>query len=173
MSPLIPSVVVILAAATADVSLVTSDSVVRMSEYRGSVRLIYRNTSGYLLKDLHVETRADRQVEVSVRPQKIPRCLPSDRCVFELEVKRVKETPEERFFLLVDLHSDRRLHQRQIMVDATPQALTRERGWMEAGQIQVGTRGKTGRVLVLALLCAVPVVLLLLLGLYFKKRSAT
>ena len=160
-------------ASAADVSLVTSDSQVRMSKYRGSIKLIYRNNSEGMLSDVRLTTHTEIPVEVEVRPEIIPRCLPADRCVFEIEIKRTSQTPEERFAILVKLQAANQpdLHQRKLFVDATPQALSRERGWMEAGQIKVGTRSQTSRVLVLTLVCAVPVILLLGLGLYFKKRA--
>lgn len=160
-------------AAGVEVTAVTSDDMVRLVDGSGSIRIIYRNRSPIPLSDLQLAVKTERPVKVGVRPARIAHCLPADRCVFELTVQKEESTPERRFNAELILSAAHRpdLFRRPLIIDASARAASRERGWMSAGSIQVGTRSETSRVLVLTLLAALPVIALLILGWWFKRRA--
>jgi hypothetical protein len=166
-------IILLAAAPMADVTLVMSDKFLRMPKDTGSIRMIYRNTSELTLKNAKVTVRSDTPVDIRIRPERIHRCQPADRCTFAIEARRTPETPSTRFSVIVTLQADHRpdIHAAKLFVDTTPGAGRRESGWMEAGSIKVGRGSKTGRVLVLTLLCALPVAALLILGIYLKKKA--
>lgn len=155
------------------VDMFMADDMLRLVQGSGSIRLIYRNVAPLELKDVRLEATADVPVTLDVRPGIIPRCQPADRCVFIIDGKATATTPERRFFATLVLSAAGvEIHRAPLLVDASPRAAVRERGWMDAGSIQVGERSQTTRVVVLTLLAAVPVMLLLGLGWWFKRRAA-
>ena len=157
----------------ADVTMVPTDKFWRRPHAPGSIRMNYRTTTGLTGKHARVTVSSDIPVDFRVRPKRIHRCQPADRCVFKIDARRTPETPSRRFPVEVKLQADGRpdLHTARLFVDTSPGAGKRESGWIEAGTIQVGRTGKTSRVLVLALLSAVPVVGLIILGFYLKKKA--
>ena len=157
----------------ADVTMVPTDKCLRLPKDTGSIRMIYRNTSGLTWKNARVTVRSDIPMDFQVRPKRIHRCQPADRCVFKIDARRTPETPSRRFPVEVQLQADGRpdLHTARLFVDTSPGAGKRESGWIEAGTIQVGRTSKTSRVLVLTLLSAVPVAGLIILGFYLKKKA--
>jgi hypothetical protein len=166
----------LLAAASAPgpkVDMFMDDDMLRMVRGSGSIRLIYRNVGPLELIDLRLATTTQTPVTLEPRPGVISRCQPADRCVFVVDAKAVTGTPERRFFVeLILSAAGAEIHRAPLLVDASPRAAVRERGWMDAGSVQVGERSQTTRVVVLTLLAAVPVLLLLGLGWWFKRRAA-
>jgi hypothetical protein len=158
---------------SADVSLVTTDSAIRLPGDYGEIRLVYRNTSDTEWKNARLVIDSEVPVKIEVVPKRIPRCQPADRCVFRIEAKRTPQTPAKRFSIRVGLASDNRprLHAVKLFVDGSAQAAQSGQGWMEAGTIHVGGRSSRTRLIVLTLVCVVPVIALLLLGTYFKRKS--
>jgi hypothetical protein len=163
----------LLLAPLADVSMVPTDKFLRLHHDTGRIRLIYRNPTGQTWKNLHLKIHSEIAVDFRTTPQRIHRCQPADRCVFEVTARRTPQTPTRRFSVVVKLAADDRpdLHTSRLFVDTTPGAGKRESGWIEAGTIKVGRTSKTSRVLVLTLLSAVPVIALIFLGLYLKKKA--
>jgi len=157
----------------ADAYMVPSDKFLRLHQDTGRIQLIYRNTTGLTWKNARVTVQSGVPVDFKTTPKRIHRCQPADRCIFELQARRTPQTPVRRFPVLVKLQADNRpeLHTAQLFIDTTPDAGKRESGWMEAGTIQVGRTSKTSRVLVLTLLSTLPVIALIILGFYLKKRA--
>ena len=157
----------------AEVTLITSDSDIRLIEDSGSIRLFYRNNSELSLINARVTVVSQTPAEIKVRPARIPRCQPADRCVFAIAVSRTQNTPPSRFLVTIKLESDGRdkLHVTRLFVDASPRAADKKDGWMDAGTIHVGGRSGRMRLLALAVVCAVPVILLLVVGTILKRRS--
>jgi len=171
----IPLALILLAAAAAPgprVELVMGDDMLRLVRGSGSIRLIYRNVSPLELTDLRLAITAEAPVTLEARPALIPRCQPADRCVFVIDGRATASTPERRFFAKLELTSEgRSLHEAPLLVDASARASQRERGWMDAGFVEVGERSRTTRVVVLTLLAAVPVLVLVGLGWLLKRRA--
>ena len=163
----------LLLAPLADVNMIPTDKFLRLPQDTGYIRLIYRNTSGQTWKNLQLKIRCEVPVDFKVTPKLIHRCHPADRCVFEMAARRTPQTPNRRYPAEVKLVADDRpdLHTARLFVDTTPGAGKRESGWIEAGTIKVGRTSKTSRVLALTLLSAVPVIALIILGFYLKKRA--
>jgi hypothetical protein len=163
----------LLLAPLADVNMIPTDKFLRLHQDTGYIRLIYRNTSGVTWKNLQLKIDSQVPVDFRTTPQRIHRCQPADRCVFEVAARRTPRTPTRRFSVTAKLVADGQpgLHTSQLFVDTTPGAGKRESGWIEAGTIKVGRTSKTSRVLVLALLSAVPVIALIILGFYLKKKA--
>lgn len=163
----------LLMAPSADATMIPTDKFLRLHQDTGYIRMIYRNTSGLTWKNLRLEFRCEIPVEFQTRPKRIHRCQPADRCIFEIQARRTPKTPSRRFPVTVKLQADGHpdLHTASLFVDTTPTAGNRESGWLEAGTIQVGRTSKTSRVLVLTLLSALPVIALIILGFYLKKRA--
>ena len=155
------------------VDMVMGDDMLRLVRGSGAIRLIYRNTGPLELKDLRLAISAEVPVTLEPRPGVIPRCQPADRCVFVIDGRAQPDTPQRRFFASLSLSTaGREIHRVPLLVDASPRAAVRERGWMDAGFVQVGERSQTTRVVVLTLLAAVPVLVLLGLGWWFKRRAS-
>jgi hypothetical protein len=156
-----------------DVNMIPTDKFLRLHMDTGYIRLIYRNTSGVTWKNLQLKVNSEVPVDFRTTPQRIHRCQPADRCVFEITARRTPQTPIRRFPVTVKLVADDHpdLHTARLFVDTTPGAGKRESGWIEAGTIKVGRTSKTSRVLVLTLISAVPVIALIILGFYLKKRA--
>ena len=163
----------LLLAPLADANLIPTDKFLRLDQDTGYIRLIYRNTSGVTWKNLQLKIHSEIPVNFRTSPQRIHRCQPADRCIFEIIARRTPQTPSRRFpvevKLLADGHPD--LYTSLLFIDTTPGAGKRESGWIEAGTIKVGRTSKTSRVLVLALLSALPVIALIILGFYLKKKA--
>lgn len=156
-----------------DAGMIPTDKFLRLPKDTGYIRLIYRNTSGVTWKNLQVKVNSEVPADFRATPQRIHRCQPADRCVFEITARRTPKTPSRRFPVTVKLMADDRpdLHTSRLFVDTTPGAGKRESGWIEAGTIKVGRTSKTSRVLVLTLVSAVPLIALIVLGFYLKKRA--
>ncbi|HUU01840.1 MAG TPA: hypothetical protein VM425_10385 [Myxococcota bacterium] len=155
------------------VTLVTTDSEIRLPRGSGSIRLIYRNESPIALLDARVSVESETPLEIVVRPASIPRCLPADRCVFEIDAKSKATTPHVRFPISATLHARGQpdLHSLRLFADNSPRAGRQGRGWMEAGTINVGKSSRTSRVLGLAALSLIPLLALVFWGLFLKRRS--
>jgi hypothetical protein len=160
-------------AAAGRVTLVTTDSEIRLPRGSGSIKLIYRNESPIALMDAKVSVESETPLDIVVRPANIPRCLPADRCVFEINVTSTSATPRGRFpvFATLQARGQPGLHRLRLFADNSPQAGRRERGWMEAGTINVGKSSRTSRVLGLTALSAIPLLALVFWGFYLKRRS--
>jgi hypothetical protein len=164
---------ILLLAPLADVNMIPTDKFLRLHQDTGFIRLIYRNTSGLTWKNLQLKIRSGVPVDFKTTPRRIHRCQPADRCVFEIAARRTPRTPIKRFSAEVKLVADDHpeLHTSLLFIDTTAGAGDRESGWIEAGTIKVGRTSKTSRVLVLALLSALPVIALIILGFYLKKKA--
>ncbi|MFC1655228.1 hypothetical protein ACFL2F_05415, partial [Myxococcota bacterium] len=114
----------LLLAPLADASMISTDKFLRLPQDTGSIRLI-----------LQVTVRSDIPVDFQMRPKRIHRCQPADRCVFEITARRTPQTPSRRFPVVVKLQADDRpnLSTARLFVDTTPGAGKRESGWIEAG----------------------------------------
>jgi len=155
------------------IDMVMGDDMLRLVRGSGAIRLIYRNTGPLELTDLRLTVSAEAPVTLEPRPGVIPRCQPADRCVFVIDGKVTPDTPERRFFASLSLTAaGKEIHRAPLLVDASPRAAVRERGWMDAGFVEIGERSQTTRVVILTLLAAVPVMLLLVLGWWFKRRAS-
>ena len=164
---------ILLLSPPADANMIPTDRFLRLHQDTGYIRLIYRNTSGVTWKNLRVKLYSEIPVNFRATPQRIHRCQPADRCVFEIVAQRTPQTPNRRFPVKVTLQADGHpdLYTSSLFVDTTPGAGKRESGWIEAGTIKVGRTSKASRVLVLTLLSAMPVIALIILGFYLKKRA--
>jgi hypothetical protein len=126
------------------------------------------------LRDLRLNIISSEPLKVRVSPAKIHACLPAERCAFVLRAEALPKTPEKRFLVDLSLGAatwPAALHRSRLLVDASPRAKKPNRGWMDAGSIRVGGRSQTWRVVVISLLSVVPVILLLGLGMLFKRRA--
>ncbi len=155
------------------IRLIMGDDMLRMNRGGGSIGLAYRNATQVELKGLHLEIKSSKPIELTSRPQKITRCPPGNRCVFTIHAQAIEATPSKRFFATVTLmDSDaHELQRSDVLIDNSSKAMVRERGWMAAGSIHVGAKSRTSRMVVLTLLGAMPVLLLLVLGWWFRRRA--
>lgn len=160
--------------AQANLPVLPSDSVLRLVDGSGIIRLTFRNSSEFALRDLRLNIGSPEPLKVRVSPAQIKGCLPAERCAFVLRAEVLPKTPEKRFLIDLRLSADgfeTGLHRSRLLVDASPRASQANQGWMDAGSIRVGGRSKSSRVLVLTLLSVVPVLILLGLGILFKRRA--
>ncbi len=158
---------------TGQVTLVTSDSVIRMPHDSGEIRLIFRNAGCETLLETRLAVAGEAPLQVKVRPEVIERCEPGDRCVFVVYTRKSAGTPSARFPLEAVLSSRDRpqLYRARLLVDSRPEAGRRESGWLQAGTVKVTGSSRAGRLAVLALACAIPLVGLLVWGIYLKKKA--
>jgi hypothetical protein len=162
--------------AAIDISVVTSEAEIRLPTCKNAhstIKLFYRNLSDQTLTNLRLNPETDQTIQVKTRPKKIPRCQPAERCTFEVQVIRTAKTPEQKLALTAKLISDKhpRLHTLDLPIDATSAADKLERGWMPAGTIRIEGRSSAFRTTMIALLGLVPIVVLLGLGVFLKKRQ--
>ncbi len=155
------------------IRLIMGDDMLRLDNGSGTMGLAYRNATQVELKNLQLEIKSGEPITLTTRPKRILRCEPGNRCVFILEGQATKKTPSKRFFATVSLldADGHELQRSDVLIDASPKAMVRERGWMAAGSIHIGSRSRTSRMVVLTLLGALPVLLLLSLGWWFRRRA--
>lgn len=155
------------------IRLIMGDDMLRLNRGGGFMGLAYRNATQVELHGLHLEIKASKPIKLTTKPKTIMRCEPGDRCVFELKAQALKDTPQKRFFSTVSLldSAGHELQSSEVLIDASPTAMKKERGWMAAGAIHVGSKSRTSRMVVLTLLGALPVLLLLGLGWWFRQRQ--
>ncbi len=160
-------------AMTTEISVISSDSQLNMPHGSGLVRIIYRNTTEYPWHNAKIEIESSDPLAVSTKPPTIPRCQPADRCVFAILANKLPNTPQKRFPITIKLTSDNHpdLHTMSFQVNPLPQNNQDDKGWMYAGTIKINKQSKLSRALVLGLLSAIPIMLLLSLGMYLKKRA--
>ena len=91
----------LLLAPLADVNMIPNDKFLRLHQDTGYIKLIYRNTSGLTWKNLQVKVISELPVDFRSTPQRIHRCQPADRCVFEITARRTPQTPVRRFSVVV------------------------------------------------------------------------
>ena len=125
------------------VTLVTTDSEIRLPRGSGSIRLIYRNESSIALLDARVSVESETPLEIVVRPASILRCLPADRCVFEIDAKSKATTPHIRFPISATLHARGQpdLHSLRLFADNSPRAGRDAVGWKRALSTSVRAAG--------------------------------
>lgn len=168
MSPPLPGTV-----SSLPVTLVASDSLLRLPHGSGELLLIFRNASLETLLEVKLAPVGEIPLQVKIQPPLVERCSPGDRCVFALSARRTPDTPAARFSLEVVLSSRGReeLYRAPVLADPTPESARRESGWLQAGTIRVTGSSRRGRLAALALLCALPLLGLLGWGFYLKKKA--
>ncbi|RLB59130.1 MAG: hypothetical protein DRI34_02895 [Deltaproteobacteria bacterium] len=138
----------------------------------GRIRIVVRNRSPFALDDLRLQVHAARPLSLEVRPAGIPHCRPGERCTFQVTARRRADTPPARFPLDFEVSSRRFPHllASRLFADASPGA-GRRREWMDAGTINIKRTGRRVHLLAMLLAAGMPVLVLLGLGLYFRRQS--
>ena len=157
------------------VSVMPSVDMVRLGDAEESrFELTVRNMQVTGLDKLYLDIETER-CEVSVRPETIAHCHPSDRCRFEITIKRQADTPETRFPILMTLSAEGhpKLSRFRMLVDALPGAVppAARDGWIDVGVLRVEGDAGRKRGWILAMLGLLPVIGLLVLGAWLKRRA--
>ena len=159
-----------------EISVVTNEAEIRLPTCKNAsstIKIFYRNLSDRTWHNLRMENESDQPIKIETRPKKIVRCQPAERCTFEVQVIRTAQTPEQKMILTARLMSDEQpdLHTLNLPVNATASANKLERGWMPAGTIRIEARSSSSRVTIIALLAMIPVLVLLGIGLFIKRKE--
>ncbi|MBN2498500.1 MAG: hypothetical protein JXR96_28170 [Deltaproteobacteria bacterium] len=156
------------------ISVVPSLSMVRLSgSEQRTLDIMFRNLTALELSDIELEVDTAGRCEAQVRPARLASCLPSDRCGFSIRFSATDRTPRTRFPVMIRMRSRQHADLRafRMLVDALPGPPQAEEGWIDVGVLRVEAGSGRGRMAALAILGLVPLLVLLGLGIYLKRRT--
>ena len=153
------------------VSVIPDQSVIPLSGQRQTVKVLIRNVSETDLMDVRLKVSGE-YCQTSISPDSLERIRPSDRAEFSVAVHRTPQTEKKRFPVIFRITSKhhRQLTGFQLMADGRGN-LGYDQGWIDIGTIKVGSQKSWVKQTVYILICMIPVLILLGVGWWLKKRS--